>query len=172
MRISGGLLAASAAFWLAGCDVGGVGNVEVGGPAPGYSAVDLAGDSVRLSASDGRPVLLNVWATWCLPCRTEIPELQLLHSRYGANGLRVIGVSVDGRGRQEVVRQFAESLGVSYAIWHDPGYVVGTRFRTVGIPTTFLIDGDGVLRWRHAGPIGADDPRLNNVIEQALHRLP
>mgnify|MGYP006171612107 CR=1 FL=1 len=93
---------------------------EVGSLAPEYSAVTMAGDSASIAQHQGEVVLLNVWATWCLPCREEIPALQRLHERFGEQGLRVVGVSVDAPGEQASVRDFAESFGVSYDIWLDP----------------------------------------------------
>ena len=94
--------------------------VSDGTPAPAYDAVTLAGDSTSIEALKGDVVLLNIWATWCHPCRAEIPVLERLHDEYSSAGLRVVGVSVDARGEQERVGAFAESLGMTYQVWHDP----------------------------------------------------
>src|SRR5262245_64511692 len=80
--------------------------VEVGKPAPPYSAVTLAGDSVSLEGQKGSVVLLNVWATWCHPCRYEIPELEAMHAKYKARGLRIVGVTVDAAGAREDISAF------------------------------------------------------------------
>lgn len=141
---------------------------EIGQPAPAYQAVTLDGDSVSLAASRGRVTLLNVWATWCHPCRDEIPVLQALHERYGSRGFELIGVSVDGRGEEVTIREFARDFGMTYDLWHDPEERVQSTFIAVGVPATFLIDRDGVLRWRHVGPIRATDTTLVREIERAL----
>jgi len=128
--------------------------VAVGAPAPSYTAVSLSGDSVSLAAFHGKPVLLNVWATWCHPCRDEIPELQAIHERYKTRGLELVGVSIDFK--------------MTYPIWRDPDERVSTRFLVVGVPATFLIDRSGVLRWRKTGPIEPGDSSLVAAIERAL----
>ena len=143
--------------------------VELGAPAPEYAAVSLAGDSVSLAGLRGKVVLLNVWATWCAPCREEIPVLQDLHELHAPRGLEVVGVSVDARGETETVRSFAGDFGVTYPIWLDPDERVASLFRTIGVPSTFLIDRDGTLIWRHLGPVLADDPQLTRLLEQALN---
>jgi thiol-disulfide isomerase/thioredoxin len=153
---------------LVACDEIGAPAGEVGGPAPDYGAMTLAGDSVRLSDLAGSVVLLNVWATWCPPCIEEMPDLQEIYQRNAHRGLEVVGVSIDGRGETENVRRFANDLNVTFTIWHDPDDAVGSRFRTRGVPTSVLIDREGTVVWRHMGPITADDPGLHSALESAL----
>ena len=141
---------------------------EIGKPAPSYRAVSLSGDSVSLQQSRGRVVLLNVWATWCHPCREEIPVLQALHERYGARGLDLVGVSVDARGEEDTIREFAADFRMTYPLWLDPDERVQSTFFAIGVPATFLIDRGGVLRWRHVGPVRATDSSLVRAIERAL----
>ena len=142
--------------------------VAVGAPAPTYRAVSLEGDSVSLAQHRGKVVLFNVWATWCHPCRDEIPELRELHARYQARGLELIGVSVDADGSDDVIRSFMRDFEMAYPVWRDPGERVSTQFLVVGVPATFLIDRDGILRWRKTGPIQPGDSTLAAAIEQAL----
>lgn len=142
--------------------------IEVGRPAPAYAATTLAGDSASLAALHGQPVLLNVWATWCHPCRTEIPELQALHQRYAARGLQVVGVSIDVGGEDDAVRDFVQEFGMTYPVWRDPDGRVSNVFSTVGVPDTYLIDRDGVIRWMHLGPIRTGDTTLVRAIEDAI----
>ena len=144
------------------------GRVEVGLPAPAYSTVSLAGDSVSLKGLRGKVVLLNVWATWCHPCRTEIPELQALHEMYRERGLELVGVSVDTDGTDDVIRKFMADFQMTFPVWRDPGERISTKFFTVGVPATFLIDKDGILRWRKTGPIAPRDSTLSAAIERAL----
>lgn len=142
--------------------------VEVGRPAPAYRAVSASGDSVSLHALRGKPVLLNVWATWCHPCRDEIPELQQLHERYAARGLALVGVSVDATGDEAAIAAFARRYGMTYPVWRDPDERVSATFLVIGVPATFLIDRAGVLRWKKTGPIGRSDSTLIAAIERAL----
>jgi peroxiredoxin len=142
--------------------------VEVGAPAPSYRAVSASGDSVSLDELRGRPVLLNVWATWCHPCRDEIPELQRLHERYRGRGLELVGVSVDAAGDDDAVGAFARRYGMTYAVWRDPDEIVSATFLVVGVPATFLIDRRGVVRWKKTGPIARGDTTLVAQIERAL----
>lgn len=147
---------------------GSAARVEIGSPVPAYSAVSLGGDSVSLAAQRGKVVLLNVWATWCHPCRDEIPELQALHERYAARGLELVGVSVDTEGADDVIREFMRDFNMTYPVWRDPGERVSAQFHIVGVPATFLIDREGVLRWRKTGPIQPGDETLIRALEQAL----
>jgi cytochrome c biogenesis protein CcmG/thiol:disulfide interchange protein DsbE len=142
--------------------------IDVGRPAPAYRAVSADGDSVSLGALRGKPVLLNVWATWCHPCRDEIPELQRLHERYRERGLELVGVSVDAAGDEEAIRAFARRYGMTYPVWRDPNENVSATFLVVGVPATFLIDRAGVLRWKQTGPIAPGDTTLMAAIERAL----
>jgi peroxiredoxin len=147
---------------------GGPARVEIGAPVPTYAAVSLAGDSVSLPMLRDKVVLLNVWATWCHPCRAEIPELQALHTKYGEQGLNVVGVSIDGDDADESIREFMQEFGMTYRIWRDPGERVSAQFRVIGVPATFLIDRKGVLQWRWTGPVKPGDSTLTNAIERAL----
>ena len=142
--------------------------VGIGRTAPAYGALTLAGDSAHLAELRGQVVLLNVWATWCGPCREEIPALQELYEQHGERGFEIVGVSIDGPSEVPAIRQFADSYGVTYTLWHDPVDVIGTRYRLVGVPATFLLDREGVIRWFHMGPVTVDDPRLNQALEAAL----
>lgn len=125
--------------------------VEVGSRAPNVSATALDGSPVDLAGLHGEVVLLNVWATWCPPCREEMPSMQRLHERLGPQGLRIVAVSVDapaggldpsGR-RGGDIAAFVESYGLTFDIWHDPAARVQRDYRTTGIPETFLIDRQG-----------------------------
>lgn len=148
-------------------DAGGA-RVDIGVPVPAYSAASLAGDSVSLAALRGKVVLLNVWATWCHPCRDEIPELQALHERYAERGLELVGVSVDAESADNAIRAFMRDFRMTYPVWRDPGERVSAQFHVVGVPATFLIDREGVLRWRKTGPIQPGDVTLAAALEEAL----
>lgn len=143
-------------------------SVQVGKAAPEYRAVSVDGDSVSLAAQRGKVVLFNVWATWCHPCRDEIPELLVLYDKYKPRGLELVGVSVDANGSDDAIRSFMKDFRMTYPVWRDPDERVSTEFLVVGVPATFLIDRNGVLRWRKTGPIQPGDSSLTAAIEHAL----
>ena len=136
--------------------------------APSYSAITLEGDSVSLADLRGDVVLLNVWATWCTPCRKEIPELQALHEARADEGLRVVGVTVDARHAKEGVRRFVDRFGMTYDVWWDPDQTIVGKLGAMGVPLTVLIDRDGRIIWRKLGALERDDPGLMRAVEQAL----
>jgi len=142
--------------------------VEIGQPAPRYSATTLAGDSVSTGALAGKVVLLNVWATWCAPCRAEIPYLQSLYEQHRAGGLEIVGVSVDARGQDEAIRDFAQEFRVTYPIWRDPDERVQSLYMALGVPSSYLIDRTGTLRWRRLGTIRESDTTFTRALTAAL----
>jgi cytochrome c biogenesis protein CcmG, thiol:disulfide interchange protein DsbE len=138
------------------------------GEAPSYSAVTLDGEPVALADLRGEAVLLNVWATWCAPCRIEIPELQALHEEHGGHGLRVVGVTVDSRHAMDDVRAFMDELGMTYDVWWDPDHSALNLFRASGVPFSALIDRDGRMVWRHLGMFQRGDPDLMSALDRVL----
>ncbi len=144
--------------------------VAVGAPAPSYAAEKEDGTPIALADLEGEVVLLNIWATWCKPCRQEIPALETLHQRHRAAGLVVAGVSIDVDEDRKKVAEFAAALGASYAMWYDPEDRVSTTFLALGVPASYLIGRDGTLRWRHVGPITAEDGALNAALRAALEQ--
>jgi cytochrome c biogenesis protein CcmG/thiol:disulfide interchange protein DsbE len=159
-----------AVLLLAGCGEAParMGAVQVGHDAPAYAAQTLDGETQSLAHLAGRAVLLNVWATWCHPCREEIPALEALHGEYGARGLSIIGVSIDQGGQEASIREFLAEYGASYPIWLDPAGDVQNTFGTVGVPSTYLIAPGGEVLWKHVGPVRADDAELRRLIEASL----
>lgn len=168
-RRAAALCASFATLLLASCSADTPkGIIAVGNAAPDYAATSLAGDSVSLAGLKGKVVLLNVWATWCHPCRDEIPQLEALHQRYAASGLELVGVSVDVPGMEAGIKEFMRDFSMTYPVWLDPDEQVSTQFRTIGVPETFLIDRAGIIRWRKIGPIQAADTTLRASLERAL----
>ena len=152
----------------AACRADAVPRVEIGEPAPRYAATTLAGDSASTAALKGKVVLLNVWATWCAPCRDEIPYLESLYQRHRGQGLEIVGVSVDARGQESAIREFAQEFRMTYPIWRDPDERVQSTFLALGVPASYLIDRNGVLRWKHLGTIRASDTTFTQALSAAL----
>lgn len=140
----------------------------IGAHVPVFAATDLAGAPVSLAALAGQVVVLNVWATWCQPCRLETPVLQALHASIGAQGVKVIGVSVDGPGSAPDVQDFRREFAVTYDLWLDPQKEVQVKFLTIGVPETFVIDRGGVIRYRHIGPVAEGDTTLMAAVRAAM----
>lgn len=141
---------------------------RIGAAAPPYAAQQMDGTPVSLADHRGDVVLLNVWATWCKPCREEIPALDSLHREFANRGLVVAGVSIDVITDTVRIAGFARDLGASYALWLDPDDRVSSTFRAIGVPSTYLVDREGVLRWTHMGAVKASDERLRAVLDSVL----
>lgn len=122
-------------------------------PAPDFVLTRFdTGKEVALSDLRGRPVILNFWATWCGPCRAEMPALQAAYERYGED-LLVVGVD---QGEEEaVVGPFLDEFGIGFPILMDGDMAVGREYRILGLPTTFFIDSQGIIRGVHAGEINS-----------------
>ena len=133
--------------------LGAVVGVE-GGPSgtPAYAFVGLDGDTLSAETLRGRVVLVNFWATWCTPCRVEMPALERMQQRHGAEGLVVLGLAVD-RASTANVRAFVRARGVTYPIAHV-GPEAEVLFGGVrGYPTSFLLDRQGRIRHTVIGPV-------------------
>ena len=144
---------------------------RVGSSAPDYAAKDLDGRVVELSSFRGQVLLVNLWATWCAPCRAEMPELGALHQKYGPGGLRVVGISVDVDLKPSEVRAFAIAEKIPYLILHDALDDASRLFTGQQmLPASFLFDKEGVLIWSRVGMMGKDDAALAHLIDDALAR--
>jgi len=141
---------------------------QVGTPMPEYSAVYLDGSKFDLTAKRDKVVLLNVWATWCGPCRYEIPELQKLHEHYAPRGLEVVGVSVDESGVESVRSFVAEQAKMTYPIVLDDAGKIADLLQTTVLPTTVLVDRNGRIVWKKYAAIMEGDEELKKAIEAAL----
>jgi len=119
-------------------------------PAPDWELTDLNGKLVKFSDFRDHVLIVDFWATWCAPCRVEIPHFVELQKQYGNKGLTVIGVSLDEQG-PEVVKKFVERLGVNYPVVIGNEKIVEAYGRIDAVPTTFVIDRQGRIVIRHLG---------------------
>lgn len=143
--------------------------LAAGDDVPAYSTLTLAGDTIRVGVGQPRELtLVNVWATWCVPCQQEFPDLQRIHSDYGARGLRVVGVSVDAESDREKIPEFARTYSVTFTIGHDSQGRIRNLYRSIGIPESYLISPEGKLLLRYPGAFPEGAAVMRAAIEEAL----
>ena len=118
---------------------------QIGERAPDFDLLSLDGSHVKLSDLHGQPVLLNFWATWCTPCRVEMPWLVAIDQQYRVQGLRVIGVSMDDSGATQQVAAFAKEKEVNYQILLGNTSVAGAYGGIRFMPQSFFIDPEGTI---------------------------
>ena len=157
-----------AALLLLACPSPPTGNGAVGHVAPRITGKSLSGDYVQLADYAGQVVLINLWATWCGPCRAELPALEQLHQTYKKRGFTVFGVSVDSERGESDVRAMVRNIKLSYPVILDPSGRSTAIYRAPGYPTSVLVGRDGQVRWRRAGALTANDAELIAAIEAAL----
>lgn len=150
--------------------------VEVGQEAPNFQATDLEGNPVQLSDLQGEVVLLNIWATWCPPCREEMPSMQRLEKTLGPRGLKIVAVSVDapvglrdpGGRPGGNVEAFGEEMGLTFPLWLDPEGGIQRTYSTTGVPESFVIDRQGTIVRKVLGPVDWDSPANIELFERLL----
>ncbi len=118
--------------------------VLLGASVPDTTVTLISGTRLRLSELHGSVIILNFWATWCVPCRSEMPELQQIHQRYAGDGLRIIAIN-QGEDRAAVL-DWVQRLQLDYEIGLDATREIGRRLGVAGLPTTYIIDDRGILR--------------------------
>ena len=150
--------------------------VTVGTVAPAFEVNNLDGGLARLSDHNGEVVLVNIWATWCLPCLIEMPSMERLYQEIGEDGFEIMAVSIDAAlGRFDLagrpggdIQVFADSLGLTFPMLHDPSGGIERLFRTTGVPETFLIGRDGIIYKKVAGGTEWDAPQHKELIQRLL----
>jgi len=150
--------------------------IEVGDAAPTFEAKDLrTGRPATLADYRGKVVLLNVWATWCSPCRVEMPSMQRLYKNLAGTDFRIAAVSVDGdlfhlEDSQDPpgIIAFANGMGLTFDILHDPSGGIRNNYQTTGVPESFVIDRDGVIVKKVIGAAEWDGPVNEALIRRLL----
>jgi len=131
--------------------------------APSFTVRDLSGRETSLSSYRGKVVLLNFWATWCEPCRKEIPRFIEFQKQYGSQGLQVLGVSLDDDAKP--VREFRDQFNVNYPIAMGDAKLAESYGGVLGLPITFIIDPQGRIAAKHVGAVDL------SIVEQEIQRL-
>jgi cytochrome c biogenesis protein CcmG, thiol:disulfide interchange protein DsbE len=146
------------------------GNLVVGNPAPDFrvAAVTGAQGTVALDDQRGHVVLLDFWGTFCEPCKKSFPKLQTLSSKYAASGVRVIGISEDEAEDKAKIPAFAETYGATFVLGWDADMAIAKRYRPDSMPTTFLIDRKGFVRFEHQGFHDGDEVEIEKELNELL----
>lgn len=134
--------------------------------APDFTLENLTGGNMRLEEYRGQVVLINFWASWCGPCRQEMPILDRLHHRYEDTGFAVLGINVEGESApaQEIV----DRTNVTFPILIDDGQKVSELYNLEAMPSTVVVDRDGVVRYIHRGYKPGDEAKYVEVVKQLI----
>ena len=143
--------------------------VEVGAKAPDFRALDLrTGDSISFREHyEGSVTLVNIWATWCVPCRVEMPAMERVYQDLAPRGFKIAAVSID-EGSPQDVRAFGQDLGLSFDLLHDRSTTLQQTYQTTGVPESFLINRDGVIVKRIIGAHDWSSPVNRALVERLL----
>ncbi len=143
--------------------------VVQGKRAPNFTAKDIqTGDSVSLhQASDGRVTLINIWATYCIPCRAEMPAMEALYKELGPKGLRIIAISVD-EGNTADVQKFVAQYGLTFDVLQDQSGDIQRVFQTTGVPESFLLDRKGIIAYKIIGEHPWSSPSSQRKVANLL----
>jgi cytochrome c biogenesis protein CcmG, thiol:disulfide interchange protein DsbE len=147
--------------------------VAVGSAAPGFRlpAVQPAGSVRTLTDYAGHPLLVNFWATWCQPCRDEMPSLERLYRADSVRGLRIVAVSIDDGSAAPAIRDFIKSYGLTFDVLHDARSAVMARYQVRGVPQTLLVAADGRIVGTQFGR-DWNSPASRALVDSLLFRGP
>jgi thiol-disulfide isomerase/thioredoxin len=142
------------------------GAAAVKGPAPNFTLKSLGGKNLKLSEMTGNVVLINFWASWCGPCREEMPLLNGLHKKYAPLGFTVLGVNVE----EDVdgAMSFLKNVPVDFPILLDNTNKVSKQYKVVAMPTTVVVDRDGNMRYLHEGYKPGDEKKYRQMIKKLV----
>ena len=139
---------------------------SIQGKAPNFTLKSNTGKNVKLSELRGQVILLNFWASWCGPCRQEMPLLEKLHKRYSALGFTVLGVNVEEDPRK--AKTLLKDISVSFPILFDTSNKVSKEYNVSAMPSTVMIDRDGNMRYLHKGYKPGDEAQYKKWVKQLI----
>jgi peroxiredoxin len=131
--------------------------VKEGNPAPNFELTTLAGETVQLSDYKGKKVILNFWATWCPPCKAEMPHMQNFYEKNKGNDIEIIAVNLTSmdKGKTEI-ENFVKEYGLTFDIPLDEEGTIGAQYQAFSIPTSYIIDSKGIITKKIIGPMDED----------------
>jgi peroxiredoxin len=146
--------------------VGSANDAAGGGPAPNFTLKSLTGKNMKLSELVGNVVLINFWASWCGPCREEMPLLNDLHNRYEPLGFTVLGINVE----EDVTaaKGFLKKFPADFPVLLDNTNRVSKQYKVVAMPTTVVVDRDGNMRFLHQGYKSGDEAKYRQIVKKLV----
>ena len=142
------------------------GSASTSVPAPNFTLKSLAGKNIKLSELTGNVVLVNFWASWCGPCRQEMPLLNAIHNKYKPLGFTVLGVNVEER--VDNARSFIHERPVDFPILLDSNNQISQLYNVLAMPTTVVIDRDGNIRFIHQGYQAGDEAKYHTMVKKLV----
>ncbi len=150
-----------------GLDISAVEAPRIGFKAPNFTLKDLNGRTVSLAALRGKVVMINFWATWCGPCKVEMPSMNNLYKDLKGTNFELVAISSDVQG-EKVVRPFVVQGRYTFPVLIDTSFKVNGDYGITGIPTTFIVDKDGVITHKILGPRDWDSPEARDLIRRIM----
>jgi peroxiredoxin len=160
------ILAGCLALFITACGEKPV--ASVGNPAPDFDTLDLDGKIWSLSKLKGKVVFINFWATWCSPCREEMPSMQRLYTKLPKDKFEMIALF--NNDKKPAVRNFVSQLGLTFPILSDEHNFAGTKYGLTGLPETFIVDKQGVIREKIIGPAKWDSPENVEMLMRYINQ--
>ena len=144
----------------------------VGKPAPDFSVGAVANGKGKVALSDlrGKVVLVDFWGTFCEPCKKSFPKLQDLHTKYAASGLKIVGISEDEDDDKGSIPGFASTYGAKFTLGWDADKSIARSYKPPTMPSSFLIDRSGVVRYAHVGYRDGEELEVEKEIKELLAR--
>lgn len=138
-------------------------SASISGPAPNFTLKSLSGKNIKLSELTGNVVLVNFWASWCGPCRQEMPLLDAIHKKYEPLGFTVLGINVEEQVAN--AKSFIDERPVDFPILFDSNNQVSKLYNVIAMPTTVVIDRDGKIRYIHQGYQSGDEVKYRKMVK-------
>jgi cytochrome c biogenesis protein CcmG, thiol:disulfide interchange protein DsbE len=148
------------------------GGALIGKKAPDFTVATMVNGKGKVALEElrGKVVLLDFWAAYCEPCRRSFPKLQDLHARYEASGLQIVGISEDDAETKNEIPGFASTFGAKFTLGWDEDKSIARSYNAPAIPSSFLIDRSGIVRYAHAGYHDGEEVAVERQIEELLAR--
>lgn len=143
--------------------------IQPGLEVPNFAFPDINGKQISLSDHRGKVVLVNVWATWCPPCRQEMPSMQRLYEKFKGENLEILAVSIDSEGG-EAVAPFMRKMHLTFPALLDPEETIIPLYGITGVPESFIIDKDGILVEKIVGPINWATPEVFSLFKDLIQK--
>jgi peroxiredoxin len=143
--------------------------IQVGFSAPNFIFPDLKGQQISLSDQRGKVVLVNIWATWCPPCKQEMPSMQKLYEKFKGENFEILAVSIDSTGR-DAVAPFTRTMNLTFPVLLDPKEDIGSLYGITGVPESFIIDKEGIVVEKIIGPIDWATPKVFQFFQDLINK--